>query len=541
MNTVNPMYEWDTIPWHKLEKSVFKLQKRIYQASIRGNRQQVRKLQKLLINSWSAKTLAVRRVSQDNKGKKTAGIDGVKSLTQKRRLKLVESLDLNRKAKPTRRVWIPKPGKTEKRPLGIPVMHDRATQALAKLALEPEWEAKFEATSYGFRPGRSCHDAIQTIHDNLRHYGKYVLDADIAGCFDNINHDALLKKINTYPKMNRLIAQWLKAGIMDGNSFFNSKAGTPQGGVISPLLANIALHGLEDLIKGINKKAYYVRYADDFVVLHNDRTVIETCKDAIESWLTNVGLELKPSKTRITHTLNKYEGNLGFDFLGFHIRQYPMGKYRSGKKAKGFKTLIKPSKDSIKRHINKIHEVLSKGKALSQSAIISKLNPIIRGWTNYFSTKVSSEAFKYLTHKTVKMLMRWTRRRHPKKPLKWVKNKYFTTHKGYQWTFFDNNFHLLRHSQTPIKRWVKVSGKRSPYDGDWIYWSKRMASHPQISNEKSFLLKQQKGICSHCKLHFTVNDLLEVHHIDGNHQNWQWNNRTLLHRHCHDKVHKTNA
>lgn len=218
-----------------------------------------------------------------------------------------------------------------------------------------------------------------------------------------------------------------------------------------------------------------------------------------------------------------------------------MGKYNSGKRSKGFKTLIKPSKDSIKRHLEKIKETLSKGKALPQSAIIKQLNPIIRGWTNYFSTEVSSEAFKWLTHKTVLMLMRWSRRRHPKKSLTWIGKKYFTTHQGYQWTFYDKDLRLLRHSQTPIKRWIKIAGTKSPYDGDWVYWSKRIARHPQLSKEKSYLINQQKGICPHCKMHFTVNDLLEVHHKDGNHRNNQWNNRELLHRHCHDKVHKTNA
>ena len=480
-------------------------------------------------------------VSQDNSGKKTAGVDGVKSITPKQRLELAQNLDLNHKVKSIRRVWIPKPGKKEKRPLGIPVMRDRATQALVKMAIEPEWEAKFEGNSFGFRPGRNCHDAMQAIHDMLRHHGKYVLDADIAGCFDNINHDLLLEKMNTYPKLKRLISNWLKAGIMDGDTYTKPKAGTPQGGVASPLLANIALHGMEEVIKSISPKAYFIRYADDFIVLHNDLEIIKQCKQALEIWLRKIGLELKSSKTRITHTLNEHDGNLGFDFLGFNIRQYQVSKYRSGKRGKGFKTLIKPSKDSIRRHLNKIREILSKGKALSASAIIKQLNPVIRGWTNYFSTKVSSEAFKWLTHKTVQMLMRWSRRRHPKKSLTWVGKKYFTTHKGYQWVLYDGELKLLRQSQTPIKRWIKVAGNRSPYDGDWVYWSKRMAKHPQLTKEKSYLINQQKGICPYCRLRFNSSDLLEVHHKDGNHRNNKWDNRVLLHRHCHDRVHKTNA
>jgi len=236
--------EWKDIPWRKVERVVFKLQKRIFQASQREDVRAVRKLQKTLINSWSAKVLAVRRVTQDNQGKKTAGIDGVKSLTPKQRLELVNRLRLNQKAKPTRRVWIPKPGREEKRPLGIPTMHDRAIQALVKAALEPEWEARFEPNSYGFRPGRSCHDAIGAIFNAIRYKAKYVLDADIAQCFDRINHDALISKLNTSPTIRRQIKAWLKSGVIDWSNYANrqkgynpTEEGTPQGGVVSPLLA----------------------------------------------------------------------------------------------------------------------------------------------------------------------------------------------------------------------------------------------------------------------------------------------------------------
>jgi RNA-directed DNA polymerase len=213
---VQPMYEWNQIPWQKLERRVFKLQKRIYKASQRGDVKTIRRLQKLLMNSWSAKCIAVRRVTQDNQGKKTAGVDGVKSLTPKQRLNLIGEIKLGSKVRPTRRVWIPKPGKEEKRPLGIPTMKDRALQALVKLALEPEWEARFEPNSYGFRPGRSCQDAVQAIYDAIRYKAKYVLDADIAKCFDCIDHEALLEKLNTSPKTRRQIRSWLRAGVMDG-------------------------------------------------------------------------------------------------------------------------------------------------------------------------------------------------------------------------------------------------------------------------------------------------------------------------------------
>ena len=232
------MVEWHSINWRKLERSVYKLQKRIYQASARGDVKAYRRLQKTLMKSWSARALAVRRVTQDNQGKKTAGVDGVKSLTPKQRLELTGNLNLGSKVSPTRRVWIPKPGTEEKRPLGIPTMKDRALQALVKLVLEPEWEARFEPNSYGFRAGRSCHDAIGAIFNAINGKPKYVLDADIAKCFDRINQEKLLIKLNTSPTIRRQIRAWLKAGVMDGKQLFPTSEGTPQGGVISPLRAN---------------------------------------------------------------------------------------------------------------------------------------------------------------------------------------------------------------------------------------------------------------------------------------------------------------
>ncbi|NEP14863.1 MAG: retron-type reverse transcriptase [Symploca sp. SIO2C1] len=223
--------QWNQIPWPKLHKRIWKLQKRIYRASARGDYKAIRRLQKTLLRSWSAKCLATRRVTQDNQGKRTAGIDGVKSLTPKQRVELVKKLRLTGTAKPTRRVWIPKPGRDEKRPLGIPVMYDRALQALCLMALEPEWEARFEPNSYGFRPGRSCHDAVEAIFKSIRHKPKFVLDADISKCFDRIDHKALLNKVNTFPTMTRQVRAWLKAGVLDKGVFEGTEKGTPQGGV----------------------------------------------------------------------------------------------------------------------------------------------------------------------------------------------------------------------------------------------------------------------------------------------------------------------
>src|SRR6266545_149444 len=321
------VYEWNDLPWKTIEQRVFKLQKRIYRASQRGDQPTVHKLQRLLMKSWSAKCVAVRKVTQDNQGKKTAGVDGVKALTPPQRQHLVQTLQLTEQALPTRRVWIPKPNSTEKRPLGIPTIRTRAEQTLVKLALEPEWEARFEPNSYGFRPGRSCHDAIAAIFTAIKHKAKYVLDADIAACFDRIDHAALLEKLRTFPALRRAIKRWLGAGVMDGGRLFPTDEGTPQGGAISPLLANVALHGLEAPLRASfphrfrghsNWKPLVVRYADDFVVLHEDLAVIERAQQVANAWLAGMGLELKTSKTRIAHTFLEHGGRIGFDFLGFH-------------------------------------------------------------------------------------------------------------------------------------------------------------------------------------------------------------------------------
>jgi RNA-directed DNA polymerase len=417
-------YKWDDINWRKLRRNVFKLQKRIYQASKSGDWKRVKRLQKLLLKSKSAKLLAVRRVAQINKGKKTAGIDGVKSLSPTQRLKLANGLNLNEKSRPMRRVWIPKPGKTEKRPLGIPTMTDRAKQALVKLALEPEWEAKFAPNSYGFRPARSCQDAIQAIFNAICLKNAYVLDADIKGCFDNIGHIALLNKLNTFPKLRRVIKRWLRDGVMEGDVFYKTVAGTPQGGVISPLLANIALHGVEyetkktlqeDLFQCAKEKTptisrkqaadtmSIVFYADDFVVIHESEEIILKAKQFIEEWLQKAGLTLSQAKTRITHTLKSKDGNkAGFDFLGFSIRQYS-----TKTRVKGYKTLMKPSLQSQKRHRKAISERLKHLTAATQEEVIKALNPLIKGWSNYFKSGVSSKVFgnmkSYMFQKTLEM------------------------------------------------------------------------------------------------------------------------------------------
>jgi RNA-directed DNA polymerase len=545
----NQTVEWKDLNWRKLERVTFKLQKRIFQASERGDVKAVRKLQKTLIRSWSAKCIAVRKVTQDNQGKNTAGVDGVKSLTPKQRINLVSKLKLTGKSKPTRRALIHKPGTTETRPLGIPTISDRALQALVKLALEPEWEAKFEPNSYGFRPGRSCHDAIGAIYLSIRQKDKYVLDADIAKCFDRIDHKALLSKIHTYPTMSRQIKVWLKAGYCVDKKLFPTDDGTPQGGVISPLLANIALHGRSERVKQFaetlkgakskNREALsLIRYADDFVIIHEDLNVVKKCQEIIANWLSDMGLELKPSKTKLTHTLNEIEGNVGFEFLGFHVQQHKVGNYRAATNGHGnllgFKTIITPSKSKVKTHLAKNAVVVDTHKTAPQADLISKLNPIIRGWSNYDSTVVSKETFNKVDWLTWQKLRAWARTR-GKGNIN--KDKYWRPVGDRNWCFrTEDGLELHTHASTPIVRHIKIKGDASPYNGDWIYWSKRRGEYPETPNRVASLIKKQKGVCPHCGLYFTSTDIVEVYHIKPTSLGGKdtYDNLQLLHKHCHD-------
>jgi RNA-directed DNA polymerase len=547
------MYGWNTVPWRKMERNVYKLQKRIYQASRRGDVKAIHKLQRLLMNSRSAAFLAVRRVAQDNKGKKTAGIDGLASLRKRKKLQLAQKIlskPYMSKAKPVRRVWIPKPGKDEQRPLGIPVMEDRARQALAKMALEPEWEAKFEPTSFGFRPGRSCHDAVETIYRYMRTVPKYVLDADIAGCFDHINHKALLDKLGTFPSLRRTVRAWLKAGIFDSGTLFPTTEGTPQGGVISPLLANIALHGLSTTVEGafqikkypngryekpIRWKPVVIRYADDFVILHPDLDALKRAEQIAAEWLKGMGLEMKPSKTRITHTLQEVGGNVGFDFLGFNFRQYHRGKTRCIKNTNGepvgFTISVRPSSKSQKQLLRKIREIVRSNPSISQPTLIGLLNPVIRGWGNYFSSVVSKDIFGKMDTHIYQKLWAWAKRRHPNKNRHWIAHKY--------WSFGERNWlfgrkgvaTLHKLSDIPIRRHIVVQKHRSPYDGDAIYWGIRMGRHPEMPRSFAWLLKVQRGCCPCCGLSFKPGDQMVVWRPRGQ-TIGQIGKARLLHEHC---------
>jgi RNA-directed DNA polymerase len=489
------------------------------------------------LKSRSAKLLAVRRVTQDNRGKKSAGVDGIKSLTPEQRLHLVDDLKLTHRAKPVRRVFIDKPGRKQQRPLGIPTIYDRALQALVLLALEPQWEALFDPNSYGFRPGRSAWDAIGAIYVAINQKPKWVLDADIARCFDCIDHEALLNKINTFPSVRRQLRAWLKAGVIEEGEMFPTEEGTPQGGTLSPLLANIALNGMEEIIGNAfpnrSKAPRVIRYADDFVVIHPELEVIERCQAILIEWLAGIGLELKTSKTRILHTLMKTEGEAGFDFLGFNIRQY-----REKKTRLGFKTIIKPSRESIRRHHQRVREVISQHRSASQVKLILALNPVISGWCRYFSTVCSKETFSEADYKLRNRLRSWSRFRHSNKSRHWTAERYWK--REGEKIYFSTNRTKLRlryHGETRIKRHVKVQSRKSPYDGDWVYWSARLGHHPEVSTRVASLLKRQKGKCLRCGLRFRDGEVLEVDHIipkiEGGkdaYYNWQ-----LLQGHCHDE------
>ncbi|MBE9170372.1 HNH endonuclease [Pleurocapsales cyanobacterium LEGE 06147] len=404
---------------------------------------------------------------------------------------------------------------------------------------------------------RAAQDAIGAIFASIRAKAKYVLDADIAKCFDRINHNVLLKKLNTFPTLRRLVKRWLKAGVMDGKEMFPTHEGTPQGGVISPLLANIALHGLEHRLNQFmeslpgGKRANVaslttVRYADDFVVLHPELDVINRIKQVVTEWLEEIGLEMSDKKTKVIHTLVEHnEQNPGFNFLGFNVRQYPKGKTKSAVSTKGtpvgFITLIKPSAEKIKLHNRELGKLVSMLKAAKQEELIAKLNPVIKGWSNYYSSVVSKEVFHDCDNNLFSQLRAWCKRRHPNKTSSWLTNKYWSVTDKSNWAFAtkigEKSYYLGKHDKTPITRHIKVKGNASPYNGDWAYWSTRRGNHPETPTRVAGLLKGQKGKCTHCGLYIKSDDLVEVDHIiprsqggKDEYKNWQ-----LLHRHCHDE------
>ncbi len=471
---------WEQVDWREHEQRVRRLRRRIFKAVKGGDLATARNLQKLMLRSWSNTLISVRQVTQRNTGRRTAGVDGRVALTSQARAEVAVQVHATQDSwQPVavRRVWIPKArDKTKMRPLGIPVIMDRCHQARVRHALEPEWEARFEPRSYGFRPGRGCHDAIESLFNTLRGKSKrvWILDADLAGAFDNIDHDHLLETIGDFPA-RRMVAGWLKAGIFEaGKGFSPTEAGTPQGGVISPLLLNIALHGLEEAA-GVRYRTgshagemadaspALTRYADDLVVCCHSRQQAEQVKARLAAWLAPRGLAFNEAKTRIVRLDEE-----GFEFLGVHLRRYPIGKL-----------FIKPSAPAIKRFRKRLASEFRALRGANVAKVLAKINPIVRGWVAYYRPVVSSRVFAALTNYLWKLAYKWACWSHPNKPKRWIVQRYFGKFNKFRndrWVFGDRDTgaYLPKPAWTNITRHTLVKGGASPDDPDLAaYWARR--------------------------------------------------------------------
>jgi len=541
--------EWYAIDWPAIHRNVRRLQVRIVQATKESRRGKVRALQRLLTHSYSGKVLAVRRVTENN-GKKTPGVDQEIWDTPEKKTQAVHALKRRGyQSQPLRRVYIPKSDGKTMRPLGIPTMKDRAQQALYLLALGPVVETTADKNSYGFRQQRSCADAIEQCFKTLRSANtQWILEGDIKSCFDKISHDWLLAHV----LMDRVILQkWLKSGYMEKHVLHETTDGTPQGGIISPALANCALDGLERLLQGkypAGKRlkslggekpcVNLVRYADDFVITSKSKELLEgEIKPLVEQFLQERGLELSPTKTVITHVKH------GFDFLGQNVRRYPNGKL-----------LIKPSKKNVGAFLNGIRRIIKDAHGVSAADLTDQLNPKIRGWANYHRHVVSKHTFGHVDRNIFSSLWQWARRRHPNKSPRWFKPKYFDRRGNRDWSFFGETCDdegrptkvwLYYAKSTPIKRHVKVKGEANPYDPTYeTYFEEREGAHMLATFRGTrtlrYLWYEQRGLCTQCNTKITRITGWRLHYcvprVKGG--STGATNCVLLHPECHDGVHR---
>jgi len=541
----NAPQNWHAIDWRLVERNVKGIQIRIAKATQEGKWRRVKALQRLLTRSFCGKALAVKRVTE-NQGSRTSGVDHELWKTPESRMDAVGRLERRGyRPKPLRRVFIPKANGKE-RPLGIPTMLDRAMQALHLLALEPVSESTGDANSYGFRRNRSTHDAMSQLFACLsqKASARWVLEADIKGCFDHIGHDWLLRHV---PMDTAVLRKWLKAGVIYKGMLQATDAGTPQGGIISPTLANVTLNGLESGLvehlgatlgkkKAQKLKVNVVRYADDFVITGISKEVLEDeVKPWVESFLKERGLTLSTEKTHIVHI------DHGFDFLGWNFRKYDG------------KLLIKPSKKNVQTFYRKAKGVISGHKTVRQEMLIRLLNPLLRGWANYHSPVVAKAAFSRMDHLLFRAIWRWCKRRHPGKSVQWVRKKYFHSEGLRNWVFAAtvtkegkaDRVRWIHLADTPIRRHRKVKGGYNPFDPADEMYGETLRQARQLHGRRhrkqwASLFVSQHGRCALCGCPLTEetgwHDHHIVHRVMGGSD--MLRNRVLLHPTCHTRVHK---